>query len=224
MPLSARAFDLLQTFRKPGCAVCHLTAESVHQYLKSLTYEYVNKLPTHEAVRAARGFCTVHGWYIIDRLPGNAFGVAVLYEGLIRNLLKDMGSVSEDGGRRQVSSAASALEARAECPACAHRATIEDHIIRNMVEHIDQDEFADGFRASSGLCLPHLRLVASYNAPPAARARVISIQQTIWASLQAELAEFIRLNDYRFADEDMGEVGDSWRRAVEAIGGHKALR
>ncbi len=59
MALSSRAYELLQAFDQPGCPICRLTADSVHHYLEALMYEYVNEVPTHMAVRAARGFCPI---------------------------------------------------------------------------------------------------------------------------------------------------------------------
>ncbi len=73
-------------------------------------------------------------------------------------MLNDMGDVTPDSGRRQITQAANALKPRGPCPACEHRGTVEDHLLRNLLEHLEQDEFASGFRRSAGLCLPHLRL------------------------------------------------------------------
>jgi hypothetical protein len=37
--------------------------------------------------------------------------------------------------------------------------------------------------------------------------------------VQGELAEFIRKNDYRYANEPSGGERDSWLRALRALGG-----
>jgi hypothetical protein len=224
MPLSAHAHQLLEAFEQPGCPVCRLTLDSVHHYLFSLTYEYVNDVPTHQAIRAARGFCNEHGWHVIDAFNNTGLGVAVLYSGLIRNLLKDMGQVDPDGGRRQVRRAAGALEASGECPACTHQARVEEELLRNLLEHLDQEAFAAAFGQSAGVCLPHLRQALDGRGQVAAKARLLSAQQAIWARLQAHLDEFIRKNDYRFADEKMGEEGDSPRRAIASISGTRGIR
>lgn len=224
MKLSSRAHALFEAFKKTGCPVCRLADASVHGYLESLMYEYVNKPQTHIAVRAARGFCPAHAWHIRDQLNATALGIAVLYEGLLRTMLKAMGEVSANGGRAQVNRAASALKPQGACPACEHRDTVEDHLLRNLLEHLKHDAFADGFRQSGGLCLPHLRLALEQSGHIAAKARLLAIQQDIWAQLQRDLAEYIRLNDYRFADEEMGAAGDSSHRAIEQLSGSKGLR
>ncbi len=224
MKLSAHAHNLLAAFAQPGCPVCRLVDDSVHHYLSSLLYEYVNEVPTHEAIRAARGFCPTHGWHIRERFSASALGVAILYSGMLRHLLDDMGPVKPDSGRRQLAQAARALEARAECPACIHRTRVEEALLRNLLEHLVQEDYARAFGQSAGLCLPHVRQVMLLPGLMAPKAILLTAQQAIWSQLQADLAEYVRLNDYRFAEEDMGDAGDSSRRAIENISGGKGVR
>jgi len=223
MKLSSRAHDLFQAFAQPGCPVCRLALDSVHHYLDSLIYEYVNKPATHEAIRAARGFCPVHAWYVQDEINTSALGIAVLYEGVIRHLLADMGTVEPGGGRRQIAQVESALRPRGPCPACEHQARVEEHLLRNLLAHISQPEFAEGFRASAGLCLPHLRQMIAQKGSAEHKAQVLAAQQAIWSTLQAELVEFRRKHDYRFTAEGLGEEGSSPRRSIEALAGQKRL-
>jgi hypothetical protein len=224
MKLSSHAYYLSQAFDQPGCPICRLTADSVHHYLEALMYEYVNKPPTHMAVRAARGFCPMHAWHVLEQINASALGIAILYEGLVRNMLKDMGEVTPDSGRRQVAQATSAIKPREACPACTHRDTIENHLLRNLLEHLKQEEFANRFRQSAGLCLPHLRQALDQQGAMAAKALLITIQQDIWSRLQRDLAEFVRNNDYRLIREEMGDEGTSPRRAIEQMSGFKDLR
>jgi hypothetical protein len=224
MVLSSRAHELLRAFAEPGCPVCRLTLASVHHYLWGLVYEYVNKPPTHFAVRDARGFCATHAWHVQEQINASGLGVAVLYEGLIRNLMNDMGTVEPDSGRRQVVAAANALKPRADCPACIHRETTENHLLRNLLEHLHQDDFTQGFAASAGICLPHLRQALAQPGQMTAKASLLAIQQDIWTRLQADLTEYIRKNDHRFVTEEMGVEGDSPRRAIESVSGSKEIR
>ncbi len=224
MKLSSRAHALYRAFDQPGCPVCRLTATSVHAYIDSLVYEYVNKPATHFAVRDARGFCPTHAWHALEQINASALGIALLYEGLVRNMLKDMGEVKPGSGKRHVTQATHALKPKTSCPVCRHRDRVEDHLLRNLMEHLDHDEFTAAFRASAGLCLPHLRRALASNAKTAAKATVLAIQQEIWWKLQGELAEFIRKSDYRFSDEELGDEADSPRRAIESMAGAKDLR
>lgn len=224
MPLSSHAHNLLQAFAQPGCPVCRLTAASVHSYLDSLMYEYFNEPPTHLAVRAARGFCPTHAWQIQDQITASALGIALLYEGVLRTLLQEMGTVSERASRVQVNKAAAALKPQGPCPVCVHRDTVEDHLLRSLLEHLDQPAFAEAFGRSAGLCLAHLRLALERNDPVKTKGRLLAAQQAIWAQLQHELAEYIRKSDYQYADEPMGEEGSSPRRVILQTAGEKGLR
>lgn len=224
MKLSSRAYALFQAFSLPGCPICRLTLDSVHHYLDGLVYEHFNKPYTHETVRAARGFCPTHAWHIQDELNASAFPIAVLYEGVIRTLVREMGSTVPLGDRRQVSQAASALKPQGLCPACVHQATVEEHLIRNLLDHLDRADFANGLRQSAGLCLPHLRQALEGPGDASPKALLVAIHKEVWTRLQDELAEFIRKHDYRFAEEDMGDEGSSPRRAIEQMAGAKGLR
>ncbi len=224
MKLSSRAHNLFQAFEESGCPVCRLTAESVHHYLESLMYEYANDPQTHLAVRAARGFCATHAHHTKETIRASGIGIAVLYEGLISTLLKEMGEVTPDSGWLQVNRAENALKPEGACPACEHRDTVEDHLLRNLLEYIEEDEFAAGFEQSAGLCLPHLQMALDGSGRTSAKARLIAIQQRLWSRLQGELAEFLRKHDYRYADEALGAEGDSPRRAIEQMSGKKGLR
>lgn len=224
MKLSSRAHNLYEAFDEFGCAVCRLTAKSVHGYLESLMYEYVNKPPTHIAVRAARGFCPTHAWHVKETIRASGIGIAVLYEGLLRTVLKEMGDVTPDSGWLQVNRAGNALKPEDQCPACEHRDTVEDHLLRNLLEYIEDDEFAAGFERSAGLCLPHLRMTLDRSGQTSAKARLLAIEQGIWSRLQGELTEYLRKHDYNFADEEMGAEGDSPLRVIEQMSGKKGLR
>ena len=224
MKLTSLAHKLHGAFDQPGCPVCRLVADSVHHYLWSTVYEYVNKVPTHMAVRAARGFCTNHAWHVLDHVNASHLGIAILYEGLVRNMLKDMGDVKPNSGRRQLNQASKALQSKAECPGCTHRITVEDQLLRNLLEHIDQPEFADAYGTSAGLCLHHLRMIFDQSGHNAEKAQLVAIQQAIWGRLQHDLAEYIRLSDERYSEEDMGVAGTSPRRAIEQMAGKKNLR
>jgi hypothetical protein len=223
MSLSARAHQLLQAFEQPGCPLCRLVAESVHAHLGSLVYEYANEPATHFAVRDARGFCAAHAWHALDQINASALGIALLYEGLVRNLLKDMGEIKAGSGRRQVAAASEALKPRASCPVCLHRATVEAHLLHSLFDHLDQAAFTEGFGASAGLCLPHLRAALDSRASAPAKARLLALQQAIWWRLQGELAEYIRKSDYQFAGEELGAEADSPRRAIASLSGARDL-
>jgi hypothetical protein len=175
-------------------------------------------------VRAARGFCPTHAWHIQDELNASALGIAVLYEGVVRTVLKDMGDPNPRGGKKEVAQALSALTPQAPCPACTHQATVEEHLLRNLLEHLHEAEFAASFGQSEGLCMPHLRqALENKHGRPVAKAHLIAIQQAIWEKLRSDLEEFRDKHDYQRANEIMGDEGTSPRRAIEQTVGARGL-
>jgi len=74
--------------------------------------------------------------------------------------------------------------------------------------------FAEAFKASAGLCLPHLRQGLEEVRDPLALEILLTASRDKLASLYLELAEIIRKNDYRYRGEAFGPEGDAWKRAV----------
>jgi hypothetical protein len=67
----------------------------------------------------------------------------------------------------------------------------------------------------------HLRLALEAVSDGDAYAVLLAISRKQLEALNAELAEFIRKNDYRFRDEGFGNEGDAWKRALSKISGTK---
>ena len=78
--------------------------------------------------------------------------------------------------------------------------------------------------ASAGLCLVHVRAALALASNAAAFDFLRDDARQHLARLAAELAEYIRKNDYRFAGEAFGAEGDSWQRALAAMVGTRGLR
>ena len=87
---------------------------------------------------------------------------------------------------------------------------------------IEWDEFRDWYRASDGLCLPHLNAVLERIAEPALRRFVVEVAVEKLEENAAALREYLRKRDYRFKHEPLTAAErDSWRRAVEQFVGKR---
>lgn len=89
-----------------------------------------------------------------------------------------------------------------------------------MAEYIKDPDLSAEFKKSNGLCLFHLKAIFEKLSDAASREVLLSLQKERWQSLQLELEEFIRKNDYRFQKEGFGDERDLWRRAVWSIAGN----
>src|SRR5260221_14666502 len=74
-------FELRDSLGRPGCAVCALALRSMRRYFATLGYESVNDPGIRSAVRAARGFCEVHGRML--REAHDALGTAIIHRDVL---------------------------------------------------------------------------------------------------------------------------------------------
>ena len=229
-------YKLLEACREPGCPVCRMEQAAVERYLDAQFYENVNSPQLRDWLCASLGFCHEHAWLTVDKHLGDALGFAIIYHDVLDSTLERLGKNVPAGSARRwanllkrvpeqvsalVQKALYAFTPKKHCPACHQRDEMTHIIVSTLVEELAQPEMAEALRASDGLCLPHLRLALQ-------EVRDISLCETLLAihrekleSLRAELAEFIRKNDYRFLGDGFGKEGDSWLRAVTMTIGNR---
>ncbi len=224
MKLSSRAHDLYEAFSRPGCPVCRLTLDSVHHHLDSLIYEYVNKPATHEAVRAARGFCPAHAWHVQDAINASALGNRGAVRGGDSALAGDMGTgragrraaADQPGGEVRSSRAGRArpasTSARRGAPAAQPVGAYGRGGVRSGVRGV-------------GRAVP---------APPAAdvgaerhaehKAQALAIQQAIWARSRRSSQNQCASTTTASPPIGKGEEGSSPRRANRGARRAEGLR
>jgi hypothetical protein len=215
-------FELRDALSDESCAMCALILRALRRYFDAATYEHVNDGNLRARVRAARGFCATHTQLL--RESRSALGTAIISRDVLTNLGRAMREDRE--GRRRGGLArlfgdqtVQRLAPQGPCPACEYRREREDSYADALLQHINDPVMSSRFASSAGLCAPHLRVVLSHNADPAAVERLRSIQERIWERLGAELDEFIRKQDAQFTGETSGSERDSWSRAALLIAG-----
>ena len=232
---SSTAYDLLQACHKPGCPACRVEQGAVERYISNLFYESVNDIQIRERLRSSLGFCREHARLAVDNNLGNALGFAIIYQDVINNILKQLKSDAELPHTRRWSTLLQrvpeqigeivqrvlyALTPQKHCVACQQRERTLHLIISSLMESLQEPEMREALRTSDGLCIPHLKKAFEAVTDPDVCDVLLSIQREKLESLRAELAEFIRKNDYRFTEEGIGAEGDSWRRAIGRLTGN----
>lgn len=217
-------FDLLEACAQPGCPVCRLVQQSVRRYLDSVLYESVNDPGVREGLRQARGYCYEHAWWMSTNC-GQSLGVAILQRDVVEMTLEQttvapLGRNARQRARRLLQR----LRPTAECPACAHRCTTEDHVLHALLQYSGDADLVAALAGSAGLCLPHFRRALELTTDAAALNRLVDLQRRTLTQLRDELSEFIRKNDYRFRSEGFGPEGNSWRRAIGIVSGERSER
>jgi hypothetical protein len=237
-PTESFAQELIAACHEPGCPVCRVLAKRVRNYLDKLFYEHVNDLKLREELRLGRGFCRTHAWMALEMGVGDALGVAIIYHDVLTNVLRLWPSgvgVSGGGGmlerlrrggsglRGAARNLAVALRPQGPCPACQQEADQLDLAVAVLMEAATRPELAAALEGSAGLCLPHFGKALGGAQTEAQAAELLRLEEAKLAALDAELAELIRKNDYRFRDEAIGAEGDSWKRAVRMVVGEQDI-
>jgi hypothetical protein len=231
---SSTYFALLEALLKPGCAICHLMAGASASYLDTLYYEQVTDVGVRRKLRQARGLCGVHARGAREITPA-ALGVAIIAKDLLEEECLRLAALeSKTFWRRLGDFAQSRLprqallaylrgwHRRGLCPVCQVAAEHERHAMDTLLNFLHDDELARRFESSGGLCVPHLvRTVEGDPAHPGL-GLLIATQRRLYARLVAELDEFCRKHDYRFAQEPWGAEADAWQRALDLLAGRAA--
>ena len=234
------AHKLLEACRAQGCPVCRLEQQDVERYLDRQFYENVNSPAWRDSLRASLGFCHEHAWLAVDQRLGDALGFSIIYRDILNAILKQLdennGSVpaSRRGAsllgkipeqtRKMIEKVLSALKPHKRCPVCAHRDETTRNTLSVLVTELDSAEMTAALQASDGLCLSHLRMTFELFKDASAHEKLLTIHRAKLERLSAELAEFIRKNDYQAVKEGFGSEGDAWLRAVRMIAGSKKQR
>ena len=227
-------YELLEAFTQPGCPLCRQIQSAVERSLSHLFYESVTDPDVRRRLRRSMGFCKRHAWLLVDARIGDALGMAIIYHDLVGSLLKHLPQDSLVSNQknpvriwRKLASSQKTLlgqvleilSPRHLCPACEQEESTQRAAVSVLASALNDPAFTEAFKASFGLCLPHLRQVLEEIRDPFALEALLTTSHDKLSALHLELAEIIRKNDYRYRDEAFGPEGDAWKRAVAVVVG-----
>lgn len=218
---------LVEALDGEGCPFCALITAALERYFRTLLYEQVNDIDLRASLRVSQGFCAAHGEML--RQARSPLGSAIIHRDVLNTLARSLEAeplpenVSRnwlralvDPGRRTQDLAFGEAE---PCPACLRIREREQHYADTLLLNWDDERLQRKFCSSAGLCLSHLRLTLARTGDPAQFEALRDAHLAKWRDLIAELDEFIRKNDYRFAEEEIGAEGTSWSRAIDLVSG-----
>ena len=218
---------LVEVLDGDGCPFCSLVLSAMERYFSTVVYEQVNDIGMRAALRASQGYCAAHGEML--RTARSALGSAIIHRDVVNTLVRALegerlpentprdwlrGLV--DAGHRPQDRVLGGAE---PCPACLRVYEREQNYIDTLLLNWDDELLQTKFRNSAGLCLSHLRLTLGRTQDAAQFDAIKAAHLAIWRDLIGELDEFIRKQDYRFADETIGAEGTSWSRAIDLVSG-----
>lgn len=229
-------FDLIETFARPGCAICNLLQRDVQQYIDNMLFEFANEPRLRAHFSAGRGMCFEHGQMMRYNKIGNVIGIARLYRDTLEELLAILDKTQVDtieqprlqrllGAQPTADSdpLADALEPKAGCVACERMAEYEKTYLTTFDKYMSDQRFQTAYRDSQGVCLPHFRLLLREMQNPDSVRTAIDIQRNIWQNLRDEVALFMDKQNYEHIGDPVGSEGDSWVRAILRMSGEKGI-
>jgi uncharacterized protein DUF6062 len=222
-------FDLRDALHQNGCPLCRLVLASVAHYIDAVNYEFVGDPALRDQLRKSAGFCNEHGHQWLRK--AHVLGTAQIYTDVLQRIATEIPNL-ESRASGMFSGLATLFAPRPEsqsggddvdvartsapCPVCARREHVERLLITRLAKSLTDPSFAQVYRESSGLCLPHLRRVLGV-CDEAAFGVLRDKAQTDARALLAQMGEIIRKHDYRYSDEPAGAERGAAERAVNFV-------
>jgi len=207
------------------CAICAAIARENETQMTKLFHEGETAPAIRRVLGRAGGLCNAHGW-LAARTTSALGGISIVYEELLETLIERTAAFAEPSnvrGKRRRSDPPSLHPVAANCPVCDEDALIEDLCLSNLLGSFDDPDFISKYGDSFGICLPHLQMALDERADHANLAFLLHAEREKLGVLGAELQEFIRKHDYRYADEPKGREQTSWTRIVEKFVGRREV-
>ncbi|NCO35804.1 MAG: hypothetical protein AUJ92_21505 [Armatimonadetes bacterium CG2_30_59_28] len=164
-----------------SCPLCLFTWNDIFRFFAQSLYTWVTEETARRALAARGGCCHCHKEEL--RRISTQQNLCDIYGPMTARAL-EMFAVSEDP------QAIARLGAGFDCPACEVRRESEARHTDEFLERLREEHFREGYRASCGLCLPHLTNVLKATNDAEQREFLITAQQEQLLRLQNDLAGY----------------------------------
>lgn len=208
-PPTLGADRFLEALRLDRCPICFLRDMFGIEYIRNLLLESVNDGRMRERLLKAGGFCRHHAWKAA--VQGDRLGMAILYECLLDDQLRGMGSVRWRifrGGR--------------ECPACSYEREVEKAYASQVVNWWMAD---DGFRKTlkerSGFCVGHARRVLEGRMAPEFRREMLKVFRSKGEMCLSDLRGFLTKQNIVVKAMPTLSEEQAWKEAIRLVAGDK---
>ena len=218
---------IIGALRQSGCAICRLAEEAESRHLYWFLNEEYYLASTLEDLLDG-GLCNRHAWALVD--AGGVYQQSAMYQWLAQEtqskLARHLDRLKAAERPRpwwafyKKRKALASPHPPKSCPICHTYDTSAAYAAHLLVTFLRDPETLEAFRASPGICLPHLRLALEKASPE--QGQVLLTEELVsLRSLGVDLAEYLRKTDYRYAHEPKGEEQHAWRRAAALFSGKR---
>lgn len=218
--------DLRRALQGRGCPICRAAGSAARRYIEAVLWEFVNDPGTRTRLRASHGFCRAHAGLAVRVADerAEAQGLAILYEDFLSHAGRDAAELVRGSGSRRAGGRrrrpTRPLAPAARCPACETAERTADNCLRLLGRAGEDTRIGRSARSEGrGLCVPHLAQGLGSAEGDAAAERLLAVFERGNAEVLADLREFVRKHDHRYAHEPRGREGDSWRRGPRWMAG-----
>jgi hypothetical protein len=157
-----RETDLAADLRTRGCAVCNHVIKTARDFFAQWQYVLSSAEQARESFAVELGFCPRHAWQLHNMSSpwGESIGLAALTESLSRLLTKT------ECDETASSSVGKILRTPENCRVCAMLMDAEAAYTKRLAIFISDEEGAQSYKCSQGVCLRHLaRMLAIASEP-----------------------------------------------------------
>ncbi len=213
-------FDLLDALAQPYCPVCRMIDRDVRQYIDGFFYESLTVVERRAEIRAARGFCSVHGSILAGH--SRTLGTAIIHQDVINDVLR---GIPEPGAKRGLLQSVriaveKALRPQRGCVLCDHERHQERIVLETLINRFDDPQLREAFERSDGLCLPHLQTACKLRGVREDQLNaMIASEQKLLVALRTQLETFIHKSNGSYAFQHMGDEAEAPARATKIVSG-----
>jgi Family of unknown function (DUF6062) len=217
-------YDIVEGLRRSGCPLCRVEAIDDGRWMGSFWREGKQDANARRHFYAAGGFCRDHAWLLRRLVAAEAAGAAIadVYGSLADRDLAWLDKLRATLGRSRRRQPT--LRRSERCPACVAFVDGSERKVQFFVDLLTEAEVRPHYRSSQGLCFAHLTRAVEHaletELDDVARFLLDDWRERLHA-VRAQLAEFDRKRDYRFADEPKGAEQDSWTEVIRRYVGER---
>jgi hypothetical protein len=221
------AFALLivhleEAMKKPGCPVCRMQHDAAVHSIDTFLWENVNDPAIRKPINDAYGFCPQHTLMLAAKemmTSGSALGVNIIYSLLAKQVSRELRQIKPSSGSgssawRSMKKFAGHFLTRSQrgllvsagrCPVCLVAEESAENVLSTLFEVLNAGEegFTEGYAASGGLCLAHLRSGLEQNMEQFPTAADFLIQDTLkrLTAQQSQMQGYLRKHDWQYHEE-----------------------
>jgi len=166
------------------CPLCMLTWSDTFDFISRSLHAWGTEESARQAWAARGGFCPCHLEEV--RRLSSPQNLCLMYGALTARALEVLMTTREAHAPEAIAALATAVD----CPACEVRGQSEARHTADLLERLNDATFRERYRASCGLCLPHLTNVLRAAENGEQRTFLIESQREQLKRLQADLAGY----------------------------------